>query len=537
MKLNGPFFKRSEFAISAVLALLILAWNLKNSFEFGRLAWVPTYDDISYFNDALLRYQKFITGNVFSLIHDAFSNPPHSPVITFQAIISYILFGVQDWIPYVSLVWIPFWVLLLTVSYARHAGNGKWILLIYIATTPLLNASVVEFRPDIGNGILTTLAIVFSIYTITENKQILFTPTLLAAGFLLGGALLLKPTAAIYTVALLGFAVLTTLVGLRLTREASVVSGVKSGLLILLIGFILSLPYYLASGKEIIEYTYNALIRDKKIWAVNLSTLDHALYYLVGKGGNFMLGAHLWISVASFPLLLVFRGKLSSKAKLRFYVLISTTVFGYLVVAANSVKSYFIGVVFQALLVCVSFLIFCELMRLYSGRKAYWPAVSALFLITIVSIQPVRFWRQHDPVIEQEVRETVTQVNKAVRSIVSINNKPNEVYIMFSGFLNVDVITYDLLQWGIQDTRFDDLFWTPYEEDPLVIASRALERSDVVIAATRWARVAQSRLPSTTILPSTLSLVEKNPAFVLFRSIPSGQGLIHIYARKSIVGN
>ena len=154
MKPDIPVFKKTEFIVSAVIALLILAWNLKNSFEFGRLAFVPLYDDVAYFNDAVVRYQKFVNGNVFSLVKDAFSNPPHSPLMAFQAVFSYILLGVEDWAPYLTLVWIPFLVVLLALSYTRDIGPGRWILILYVITTPLLDASVVEFRPDIGNGIV-----------------------------------------------------------------------------------------------------------------------------------------------------------------------------------------------------------------------------------------------------------------------------------------------------------------------------------------------------------------------------------------------
>jgi len=58
MKIDITVLKKTDFIVSTVIALLILAWNLKNSFEFGRLAFVPLYDDVAYFNDAVVRYQK-----------------------------------------------------------------------------------------------------------------------------------------------------------------------------------------------------------------------------------------------------------------------------------------------------------------------------------------------------------------------------------------------------------------------------------------------------------------------------------------------
>ncbi len=534
MKLDMSVFKKTDFVISAVIALLLLAWNLKNSFEFGRLAFVPSYDDISYFNDALLRYQKFLTGNVFTLLRDAYSNPPHSPVIAFQAVISYIVFGVEDWAPYVFLVWIPFLVILLAVSYTLNIDRGRWILVLYVATTPLLGASVVEFRPDIGNGIFTTLAIVFAINAITESKNIFLTRTMLASAFFLGGALLFKPSAAVYTVALFGFAEVASLIALLLMRHNQLVFSLYKAGSILTIGLLVSLPYYLAAGHRVIEYTYNAVVRDKKIWAVDMSMVDQALFYLVGQGGKFMLGLHFWASIASVVLFFIFRKKFTSSLKLRLYILIATTFVGYVVVAANSVKTHFLGVTFQALLVFISFIIFSELLRIYIGKRAYWPAVSALFLVGITSIQPAGYWGVRDGLYAQEVRGTIEQVNEAIRGIASTNDKPKVTFMTFTGFLNRDVVTYDLQRRSIANMRVDAWFWRPSEEKPEEVFGRAISGSDVVIAATEGTRVAQAGLPSNTILPLTLSLVQQNPDFVLLKSIPSGQGSIHIYVRKSI---
>jgi hypothetical protein len=104
----------------------------------------------------------------------------------------------------------------------------------------------------------------------------------------------------------------------------------------------------------------------------------------------------------------------------------------------------------------------------------------------------------------------------------------------FTGFLNRDIVTYNLLRRGISNMRIDAWFWRPSEEKPEDVFGRAINGSDVVIAATEGTRVAQAGLPSNNILPLTLSLVQKNSKFVLHRSIPSGQGSIHIYVRKQI---
>ncbi|GEM_PF-4626213 len=532
MKIDITVLKKTDFIVSTVIALLILAWNLKNSFEFGRLAFVPLYDDVAYFNDAVVRYQKFVNGNVFSLVKDAFSNPPHSPLMAFQAVFSYILLGVEDWAPYLTLVWIPFLVVLLALAYTQDIVRGRWILILYVVTTPLLGASVVEFRPDIGNGILTVLAIVLAFNAIAESKAIILTRTLLASAFFLGAALLLKPSAVIYTIALVGFSMAASLVGLLLTRQSPFILGLKRAVSILIIGMLVSLPYYLVASHSVIEYVYNALVRDKEIWANDMPPLDQALFYLTGQGGKWMLGLHFWAAIASVILFLIFRGKFTPGLRLKLYVLMATTLAGYLVVVLNSMKTQFLGVAFQGLLVCVSFFIFAELIRLYGSNKAYWPVLSSLVLISIFSIQPSGYVGMRDAIYAQDVRRTVKQVNELIRSIATSNDKPKVAFMTFTGDLNHDVVTYDLLKHGISNMKFMGNHFRPKEDKAEVWFGRAMSDSDVVIAATEGTRVAPPGMPANNVLPLTLSLVQKNHDFVLLKSIESGQGSVQIYVRK-----
>ena len=166
-----------------------------------------------------------------------------------------------------------------------------------------------------------------------------------------------------------------------------------------------------------------------------------------------MLGLHFWAAIASVILFLIFRGKFTPGLRLKLYVLMATTLAGYLVVALNSMKTQFLGVAFQALLVCVSFFIFAELIRLYGSNKAYWPVLSALVLISIFSIQPSGYLGMRDGVYAQDVRGTVKQVNELIRSIATSNDKPKVAFMTFTGDLNHDVVTYDLLKHGISNMK------------------------------------------------------------------------------------
>ena len=109
---------------------------------------------------------------------------------------------------------------------------------------------------------------------------------------------------------------------------------------------------------------------------------------------------------------------------------------------------------------------------------------------------------------------------------------PKVAFMTFTGDLNKDVVTYDLLKHGISNMEIIGSRFRPAENTIEIWFDRAISRSDVVIAATEGTRVAPPGMPVNNVLPLTLSLVQKNHDFVLLKSIESGQGSIQIYVRK-----
>src|SRR5665213_1785946 len=103
---SGPVAKANKgkpiarWLILALAATLFTVVNIRHSLDGGRLSRTPTYDDISYFIDALHRLPVVYGQSVLGWIHDYVHTPPHSPFSTYVALASYMLFGIKDWAPY-----------------------------------------------------------------------------------------------------------------------------------------------------------------------------------------------------------------------------------------------------------------------------------------------------------------------------------------------------------------------------------------------------------------------------------------------------
>src|SRR6478672_1081677 len=84
--------------ITAAFTALVIQW----SFQHGKLAMYPFYDDVSYFMDALVRPQELYKGGVSHLARGLFARPPHSIFSCVLALGSYIILGTHDWAPYAA---------------------------------------------------------------------------------------------------------------------------------------------------------------------------------------------------------------------------------------------------------------------------------------------------------------------------------------------------------------------------------------------------------------------------------------------------
>src|SRR5579872_7458107 len=83
-------------------SLLLLAVAMSSSFYNGRLASPITHNDVNYFIDGIQHLNLLHTKGFLALVDDFIHGSLHAPTSTYQAMLSYLLFGITDWAPYAS---------------------------------------------------------------------------------------------------------------------------------------------------------------------------------------------------------------------------------------------------------------------------------------------------------------------------------------------------------------------------------------------------------------------------------------------------
>src|SRR5262245_27981058 len=141
---NDRFF--AWFAL--VASCLVTALTVTHALRQGRLSLPTSYDDVTYFIDAVDRLQILYDKGLGPCFASLFLNPPHAPVATVLYLTGFALFGVNDWAPrLVNVVWIAvllFFVKLLLQDLPRWAYVT---IAVTVLAWPLAGELVVECRP------------------------------------------------------------------------------------------------------------------------------------------------------------------------------------------------------------------------------------------------------------------------------------------------------------------------------------------------------------------------------------------------------
>ncbi|MDM0122290.1 hypothetical protein [Variovorax arabinosiphilus] len=330
----GAVFCVCLFHVLAVMGYLV---------REGRLSMVPVYDDVTYLIDGLSRLAVLDRAGIGGFVADLRAHSAHAPFMAATSAFGFLLSGGAVWGPYLlNSLWV-FLVAALALQALRDIPVKSRVgIVVALIAVPLFGAAIAEFRPDPVWGLLVGFSVVLLVSVDIARATRL---QLLTLGFLIGAAIIAKPSAAPASLAVISATYLTQLGSFLLLRvQLSKRALVRNSLLVALGAAVFVVPYAITSGAETYAYIKWVMGTSNSVWRTETSTLGHITYYLNRSYGPLMLG---WVWYVALPILLLCLGLILRAKDRRDLCAFTATVCGlvvaYIIVTVSSVKSPMIG--------------------------------------------------------------------------------------------------------------------------------------------------------------------------------------------------
>jgi hypothetical protein len=406
-----------------------------------------------------------------------------------------------------------------------------------------------EFRPDILNGLLTCCAIVSGIQVLLQDNEQQQGGWFRWPAIFFGAALLTKPSAAPFTVIIVTAGYGMALAAILLFHISyQFRSRLVQSIQLLVSGILLASPYYLINGKRIFQYTYNAVVRDRAIWA-GTTHIDAAnwtkqlLFYTTGSGGKMMLGGYFMLAIINIIAAAFIVRREGRTQWSRFLVLLLVTLLAWLIPSLSIVKTQFLAATFYCLLIILSFM---SVRIIYASLLQHRSRHAATFLVVVVVLALFSFkfppsWGKSDG---QEVVPRVTLFNRMVDDLDrGCNEVPGDkctIGILFTGYINRSNIEYALRKKGHKNIAVISHFLRP-EEDVEKVLGNVIKQSTYVIVAEPGTEMVNESMPLGKILDTILTLIRTYPSHQLVQTYASHTHRnIYLYRkeyRESIVSD
>jgi hypothetical protein len=455
--------RQSTLLILTAAILLLTASALSRSFYDGRLTAPMTHDDVNYFIEGIQRLAILRTRGFFALISDFFTGFLHAPLLTYQAMLAFLVFGVEDWAPYLTNI----------VYVVVFLGFAAWLVrdcpAIVLAAVmacligmPIASHTITEFAPERVCGLFTAIGAILMV------RLPLFDAPLASrfrAGLCFGLAFLAHPVASPFTM----IALVATL-GLNFLRDIGwpwefkklKIGTVKS---LQNVGLSVWLPalYVVPRYHEYWIYFHDAITNPAWVYETREYHLDHPFFYLVGNGGRFMFGHELW-AYAGIVCLGIFAAwwHRDWQTLVRQVQLALLTFVFWLVPALAPEKNHLFGLPFGF---SVAFMTVIALASIYRAMPPPRGAavVSILGFSLLVFYQPVGFHVPNLPysVLEREFAWRAIDRIKADLVGNAVNPHGIKVYMTNIGAYAPNILQYYLLKtnptldWTFKSLAYD----------------------------------------------------------------------------------
>ena len=526
----------AAWLISAGLAALVAAFHIRHSLDGGALALPPTYDDVGYFIDAAARLDTLRRGGLEAFFAEYAARPPHSPLASLLALIGFSFFGVKPWAACAATA-IPL-ALLVRAFFAIARDVPLWmtaLAALALLGSPLVGIVIIEFRPDAIGGLVTACGLLFIVLRRWARGA---TATTLAAGGFLALALWAKPSVFALTIVLFGAAMAAASVP-DIWRRASRRNVLRAWALTIGTAAVLAAPHYVFAFDATVGYfVENMFGQHSDIWNMKAPPLEHMLYYLVGIGGRFTLGAWLYLALLAAAIcvavILRRRDRAAFGQFLRGFAVILIC---YVAISATAHKSPFIGISLTALtMVGVAIGVAFALRHLARSGRTMAASAVAIALLAFSLAEFRTPWAGHGapPVSAAEAaakRRMLVETADTLQAMV-----PEGATILntaIGAYLNPSTLMFESLQRHGARVRPIDL----HRHGDAGDYRAALPRADLAIAFAPDAEVIPW-LPSAGLRKQFLDDLRSDPDWLPVQTIEDRQGVgpVYVFRRVPVLG-
>jgi hypothetical protein len=529
---------RRRALIAALAALALSLAYMRASERSGRLSQDLTYDDVSYVVDAGRRLDLLYGEGLLPFLANLWKDPPHSPFQTSLAVFGLGAFGFHDSAAYAMNALILVLTSLLLLHLFRD--ERRWVAALFVAvylTSALAYRSVTEFRPDLASGMATaSFAALFARGALLGRAG-----ELRAAGWVLGLALLVKPSFVVHTLVVTAWLCLLWAVHRSRAPERPA-AGAGSVARAVAIGVAVAAPYYVAHGREVLRYFWdNTRGADGGLWLVDPAlsfgkTLHR--FALDPAFGLRMVGYTLHASLALCAVgLVVFAARRRRDELVLLLALLSTACVSLVVVSLGRMDNEFFGATFHALVLLGGFFAFAGLVRLVPQRAAWLGSAYAAASVAAVlgSAELSRWWVPPDvarPASWNDAIIAAIRDDARVHGIVLDPARPVPVFVTAAGPINGTV-----LQWTARKARLPVVVSDLHRTDSLEALTGAAHAAAYVVVPNPERAQLLRFLPVSGLQGAFLSRARADPSFrPVAAGYPGDRDRYLVFANTRLLG-
>jgi hypothetical protein len=543
-----------RFLLYFLISIFFAVLQIQQSLNQGQLSLPPSYDDVSYFNDALSRLKIFYDQGFRGLISNYVVNPPHSFVSTFLAFIGFAIFGIQEWVPS-FMNFIIIFAVLIFLDYSTRGLNFLWKIVITIIslTWLLMGHAIIEFRPDIFCALLTAISVILitekSWLTISQNRQKVI-------GVLFGLALITKPSIFPLTFFLIilaiSFNILLDKIPFKLKFQLNFNDVFVKNKYFLLSSLLVASIYYPFGILRTLTYIHKTQSND--VWMHPMPLVEKMSYYISGQGGMMMTKnwLYLWIVLAVFAL--VIRVIKKKWRKIIYIFLLSFVImFAFGIVTIADHKTPFIGVIVSCFLFLTSIKMLAFILDYSCRSRVFVKRLLIGFTLSFTVVSVILFeWpapndlvapnpntiserRYYNNLLVEIYKDIISSTNlKASESFTSskaIASNPEKIYLSsMAHWLHRDSLQYYQYKLGMNSFIFSDGVLV----DDLGEQINEINQANYVLAFSTPSPDTPDWLPSVKIEKKVIDFLNQSPNFKRLHTYTNPYTKANIYLYKKI---